>query len=524
VPWRRRGRRCKKNSISSVCGTVECAYGEMCIDDKCVRLLPDAAPPEDAHYIPPLDLAPLPDPPKCDAAKKCGTTCCMGADICLAGACVPPCANTRCGDNMAVCCAAGQICLDGVACAATCKADEALCGSKLDQCCAAGEVCLNETCVKPGGGCKDDFDCLEDDTYCDLTLEKCLPTPKATMCTLPASFDKIELLTEWHWAGVMFNGKLYENVLDTPAIGDVSGDGIPDVVVAPYAGNNPNDNILVALKGKPATPDGEVLWVLGGADAPVDEMVALANLDADPALEIVYQLRSGGIRIINGDGPTPTEIARRPDAVPNGRAHGAGHRRYEPGRHARHRPRLPGVERQEPGHGRDRPLRPGTLRVAHPAPLGGVGGRSRRRRLPRRHQRRHRLRPGHDRRGEDPVGPAPHAPRAAGGGRPRQRRQARGDRDPRPSDRGAGRRHRNGAGWAWAAPGPTGPSPSPGRTGGWAAPPRWPTSTTTACPRWRRLASATTRSTIPTASRRRRAWAASACRGPTPAPSCSGPR
>jgi hypothetical protein len=307
---------CKKNSLTVLCGDDECAYGEMCIDDKCVRLLPDAAPPEDAHYIPPLDLAPLPDPPKCDAAKKCGTTCCMGADICLAGACVPPCANTRCGDNMAVCCAAGQICLDGVACAATCKADEALCGSKLDQCCAAGEVCLNETCVKPGGGCKDDFDCLEDDTYCDLTLEKCLPTPKATMCTLPASFDKIELLTEWHWAGVMFNGKLYENVLDTPAIGDVSGDGIPDVVVAPYAGNNPNDNILVALKGKPATPDGEVLWVLGGADAPVDEMVALANLDADPALEIVYQLRSGGIRIINGDGPTPTEIARRPDAVP----------------------------------------------------------------------------------------------------------------------------------------------------------------------------------------------------------------
>src|SRR6185436_5912648 len=198
-----------------------------------------------------------------------------------------------------------------------CQASESICGATLDKCCAAGEVCLNETCVKPGGACKDDFDCLEDDTYCDLTLEKCLPTPKATMCMLPASFEKIDIIPEWHWAGVMYNGKLYENVLDTPAIGDVSGDGIPDVVVAPYAGNNPNDNILVALKGKPATPDGEVLWVVGGADAPVDEMVALANLDADPALEIVYQLRSGGIRIINGDGAAPTELARRTDAVAN---------------------------------------------------------------------------------------------------------------------------------------------------------------------------------------------------------------
>jgi hypothetical protein len=310
---------CKKNSISQACGTAgECAYGEMCIDEQCVRILPDAAPAEDAYIIPPLDLAPFPDAPKCDSTKMCGNTCCSGNNVCLSGICVPPCANTRCGDNMAVCCAAGQICLDDVACAAKCQGTESICGAMLDKCCAAGEVCLNETCVKPGGACKDDFDCLEDDTYCDLTLEKCLPTPKATMCTLPVSFDKIELLTEWHWGGVMFNGKLYENVLTPPAIGDVSGDGIPDVVVAPYAGNNPNDNILVALKGKPATPEGEVLWAVGGADAPVDEMVALANLDADPALEIVYQLRSGGVRIINGDGAAPTEIARRPDAVANG--------------------------------------------------------------------------------------------------------------------------------------------------------------------------------------------------------------
>ena len=311
---------CKKNSISAACGIYsECAYGQICVDDDhCANVIPDAAPGEDAHIIPSPDFGIIPPPPKCTAAKMCGTVCCMGSDTCVAGRCLPPCANLRCGDNMSVCCGPNQACLDGVACASKCQAQESICGASLDKCCAAGEVCLNDACVKPGGACKDDFDCLEDDTYCDLTLEKCLPTPKATMCMLPVSFDKIDLLTEWHWAGVMVNGKLYENVLVTPAIGDVSGDGIPDVIVAPYAGNNPNDNVLVALKGKPATPEGEVLWVLSGSDAPLDEMVALANLDTDPALEIVYQLRSGGVRIINGEGATPTEIARRPDAVPSG--------------------------------------------------------------------------------------------------------------------------------------------------------------------------------------------------------------
>lgn len=312
---------CKQNTISQACGNVgECAFGEVCIDDeRCVRPTPDGAPPEDA--------APRPDAPApmgftdagiCEPARRCGGMCCSGNTSCVAGRCVAPCANERCGADQGVCCTAAQSCLEGVVCVMKCQAQQTICGANLDTCCAAGEVCLNDACVKPGTACMDDFDCLEDNTYCDTTLQKCLPTPKATMCMLPVAFEKIDLLTEWHWAGVMVDGKLYENVLTTPAIGDVSGDGIPDVIVAPYAGNNPNDNVLVALKGRPATAAGELLWVLSGAEAPVDEMVALANLDTDPALEIVYQLRSGGIRIINGDGAAPTELARRPDAIPTG--------------------------------------------------------------------------------------------------------------------------------------------------------------------------------------------------------------
>jgi hypothetical protein len=310
---------CQKQSITSVCGNAgECQFGYVCVNDEyCARLYPDAGPVDAAE--PPPDLRPPPgftDAGICQASQRCGQLCCPTSMMCVEGRCAPPCANERCGADKGVCCSAGQVCLDGVACATRCQAQQTICGATLGTCCATGEVCLNDACVKPGAACMDDFDCLEDDTYCDTTVQKCLPLPKATMCMLPVTFEKIDIITEWHWAGATFNGKFYENVLTTPAIGDVSGDGIPDVIVAPYAGNNPNDNVLVALKGRPANPAGEVLWIVGGADAPVDEMVALANLDGDPALEIVYQLRSGGIRIINGDGMAPSEIARR--AEPTG--------------------------------------------------------------------------------------------------------------------------------------------------------------------------------------------------------------
>jgi hypothetical protein len=304
----------KQADISLVCGNSgTCRPGEKCINDRCVVVTPDAAPVVDAAPSP--DLPVFPDGESCPAAQVCGNTCCSSGKECVAGMCLDPCAAERCGANKTVCCAAGQTCLDGVACAVKCQAQETVCGAMLDACCAAGEVCLDDRCVKPGAGCMDDFDCLEDGTYCDQTVSKCLPTPKAGMCQLPVTFNKIDLLVEWHWAGVMFNGKLYENVLSPPVVGDVSGDGIPDVVVAPYAGEDLNDNILVALKGRPASPNGEVLWVVGGADAPGYEVLALANLDADPALEIVYQLKGGGLRIINGEGTTPTELARRMDVA-----------------------------------------------------------------------------------------------------------------------------------------------------------------------------------------------------------------
>lgn len=247
-------------------------------------------------------------------ASSCVTACrpglCCGAgEECVAGrACLPICENDRCGDDGTVCCGAGQVCLDGVVCAAACMPGEALCGAALDTCCEGGEVCLNDVCTAPGDTCVDDYDCPEG-SYCEAVLGatgQCLMLPTAA-CEVRPMFDRLAVTPEWHWEGVTIAGTTYDNVIAAPVAGDVSGDGIPDVVVPVYSAASLTTTVLVAIHGR----TGETLWTIGGADRPAEvDTVLLANFDpADPALEIAYRTSANAIRIVDGDGTT--ELGRR---------------------------------------------------------------------------------------------------------------------------------------------------------------------------------------------------------------------
>lgn len=252
----------------------------------------------------------------CPADSRCadGTMCCDVGLECVDGVqCLPICETTRCGSSGVLCCDEGQICLDGVVCAAPCATDRAVCGENYDVCCPAGDLCLAETCVTPGDSCQDDFDCLGGGLFCEPTVGRCLQTPEGgadahagSACQVRPDFEQVAVEVEWHWPGVMDNSKLYENVIATPVVGDVSGDGIPDVIVPVYTGSSLGDGILVALSGD----SGALLWLIGGADAPMAQTpAAVGNFDADPALEVVYELDSDGFRIVDGDGLT--ELGRR---------------------------------------------------------------------------------------------------------------------------------------------------------------------------------------------------------------------
>jgi len=244
--------------------------------------------------------------------------CCADGEECVDGTdCRPRCDTVRCGDNLALCCAEAQVCLDGVVCAVDCPDDQALCGADVDLCCPAGDVCLDDACATPGATCGDDFDCLAEGDYCEPTIGRCLPIPDLDPpCELRPAFDDVDPLVEWHWAGVDVDGQLFANVGATPMVGDVSGDGVPDVVVPVYAGGALNAGVLVGLDGRPDTADGELLFYVAGDDGPQGvSPVALGDLDDDPALEIVYRVQSGGIRIVDIDMTEP-DPADRAKTVP----------------------------------------------------------------------------------------------------------------------------------------------------------------------------------------------------------------
>lgn len=282
----------------------DCSDGRVCRDGRCQPPVPRDGGPDAARA----------DAGSCALEQQCagGRLCCGAGEECVDDfACAPICANVRCGDNGLVCCAAGQVCIDGVVCAASCEAGRALCGAALDQCCGEGEVCVDDACAAPGEECGDDYDCLGEGTYCEPTIGRCLNNPRPPLCEVRPDFERVSLDIEWHWAGVRVGTTLYANVIAAPVVGDVSGDGIPDVVVPVYAGSSLTNTVLVAIHGR----TGETLWTVTGTNACTSQGTpALANLDpSDDALEIVYLANDLALVVLDGDGTT--QLARFPSAT-----------------------------------------------------------------------------------------------------------------------------------------------------------------------------------------------------------------
>ncbi|MBU1244271.1 hypothetical protein KJ612_13805 [Myxococcota bacterium] len=268
-----------------VCGETCCNAGDECVFNQC---------------LPPCEF------------ERCRMTCCGQGEECVNEMqCLPVCENERCGDNLTVCCDEGQRCLDGVICVTECNLGETVCGGNLDTCCPIGDLCLNNACVTPSNMCSDNYDCPDDSYYCDTSVWRCLPVGTGEICSGEPTFWPIEPVMEWYWPGITYNAVFYGNVIASPAVGDVDGDGVPDVVFPVYAGADMNNTLLVALSGNgDGAGNPRVLFTIPSAADPVgpkpyrSASVALANFDDDPALEIVYNIHGGGIRIVKGDGLT----------------------------------------------------------------------------------------------------------------------------------------------------------------------------------------------------------------------------
>ncbi len=218
----------------------------------------------------------------------------------------PPCQGTVCGAYGELCCE-GQtpICSPAGGCVQDCPDGGPLCGEEFDECCAAGDLCLFGECRSPGDECESSGDC-GDGEYCEEVLSACLPDDfsgdlQCQIPELPAEFEPVE---KWSWTGA--------DIITIPVVGDVTGDGEPNVVVntASVDGGSWDSGQIVILDS-----GGHELrrvehepnidsWGSNGRST-----IALADVTGDGAMEIIYASRTvdgdrGYIVAVDGDGHT----------------------------------------------------------------------------------------------------------------------------------------------------------------------------------------------------------------------------
>ncbi|MBX3273944.1 MAG: VCBS repeat-containing protein [Sandaracinaceae bacterium] len=265
-------------SIGAPCdGDDECNAGLVCRDGRCAArggadggAEPDAGPGG-------RDAGPL-----CPAARVCNASCCEESEECVEGACLAACPSAlRCGPSHA--------------------------------CCPAGDLCLADACVTPGAPCAEAIDCPLD-AYCDASLGRCLPR-SAGRCEYFPPPGVIAPEEQWAWSGSAVEPASV-HVMMAPVVGDLDGDGVPEVVFNTYtsAGSYGGPGVLRIVRGDTGV---EVRSITSPVVCP-EHGIALGDLDGDGTPEIVTMLTpcTGGAMVAFAPDGTELWRSRRADGSP----------------------------------------------------------------------------------------------------------------------------------------------------------------------------------------------------------------
>ncbi|MCA9519618.1 MAG: hypothetical protein KC609_01535 [Myxococcales bacterium] len=180
--------------------------------------------------------------------------------------------------------------------------------------CPGTLLCSGNSCIDPAQkpDCKTSADCTVADTYCDPSIGKCLPNAP-TSCTYHPPVGVLTPQLLWHWQGWQKDGRNWNQVLHTPAVGRINDDEFPDVVVQAYhcptAGWDPTTEncntdlttaVLVAISGK----DGTTIWADDDPNKYLDTRghPSLADVNHDGKTEIFAIKKGGGIIAFKSNG------------------------------------------------------------------------------------------------------------------------------------------------------------------------------------------------------------------------------
>jgi hypothetical protein len=193
------------------------------------------------------------------------------------GTVMPECPTVSCGPGQ--CCDDDEECVIG-ACQPDC-ASGVRCGADLSVCCNEGEVCLQPNCVVPGAPCLDSYDCPANE-FCEPTLGQCLPQQDPVTCEIQPMFTEIDLVLEWSAES--------DESITAPLVGDIDGDDLPEVVVNTfYYGGVEYQGEIVVLDGQNGNEKLRITEGQPGEHGSYSRSTpALGDVDGNGLADIIY--------------------------------------------------------------------------------------------------------------------------------------------------------------------------------------------------------------------------------------------
>ncbi|NVB42914.1 VCBS repeat-containing protein [Pseudenhygromyxa sp. WMMC2535] len=240
-----------------------------------------------------------------------------------------------CGDE---CCGDDEVCNPNtLACELDCGEEEP-CGDP-EVCCGDAEICYAGSCIVPGDACQagvcatDTETGCQDDEVCDGELGLCVPdianadctyTPEAGVfdpvprftwgqrknrsCDSDADCQKEEICDAGTcavtWPHVLPGEEDmpdHYQVVSTPAVGDLDGDCIPEIVFNTYNNSSYTSNgVLRAIRGD----TGEIVWTFSDSNYRSDSGAtpAIGDLDYDGVPEVINPGQGSWLYALDAEG------------------------------------------------------------------------------------------------------------------------------------------------------------------------------------------------------------------------------